>query len=142
LPHDPPMIINRPARAGPPLSMAVLWLALLLVAAFPAAAANPVSQPSSQPTDQDWARDAVRAGSLRPLTEILGRLEKEFDGQVVEIELERQGNRLVYEIEMLSLKGHLIELVYDARNGALVSVHGRGLEAARREASPLTGVRP
>ena len=94
------------------------------------------------PADQDWARDAVRAGNLKPLADILRRLEAEFLGQVIEIELERHRGRPVYEIELLSPRGHMIELVYDAVTGHLLQAQGPGLDAARRQASPLTRLVP
>ncbi len=93
-------------------------------------------------SDHDWARDAVRSGTLIPLTDILRRMEAEFLGQVIEIELESKRGRLVYEIDLLSPRGHTIELVYDATTGHLLQAEGRGLEAARRQASPLTRMLP
>ncbi len=93
-------------------------------------------------SDHDWARDAVRSGTLIPLTDILSRMEAEFLGQVIEIELESKRGRLVYEIDLLSPRGHTIELVYDATTGHLLQAEGRGLEAARRQASPLTRMLP
>ncbi|MCU0931537.1 MAG: hypothetical protein MUE43_06980 [Serpentinimonas sp.] len=92
--------------------------------------------------DHDWARDAVRSGDIRPLTDILQVLERDFLGQVVEIELERSTRSVVYEIELLSPKGHLVELAYDARTGQLVRAEGRGLESARRPVRPSSGVHP
>lgn len=94
--------------------------------------ASPGAVPRS---DHDWARDAVRAGEIRSLAEILKRLEREFHGQVVEIELERErdAGRIVYEIELLAPSGHVIELVYDARTGVLVRASGRELDKARRQ---------
>ena len=93
-------------------------------------------------SDHDWARDAVRSGTLIPLTDILRRMEAEFLGQVIEIELESKRGRLVYEIDLLSPLGHTIELVYDATTGHLLQAEGRGLEAARRQASQLTRMLP
>ena len=85
--------------------------------------------------DHDWARDAVRAGEIRSLVEILERLEREFHGQVVEIELERERERIVYEIELLTPAGHVIELTYDARTGVLLEAEGHDLDKARRQAA-------
>jgi uncharacterized membrane protein YkoI len=92
--------------------------------------------------DHEWALDAVRGGEIRPLTEILQRLEREFAGQVVEIELKRSANNVVYVIELLSPKGHLVELAYDARSGQLLSAEGRGLSSARRAERAAAGVNP
>jgi uncharacterized membrane protein YkoI len=66
----------------------------------------------------------------------LQRLEREFVGQVLEIELERKESQVVYEITMMSPAGYLIEIVYDGKTGALVSATGERLHDARRQASP------
>jgi hypothetical protein len=130
--------------------LASLLLVLLALSApgLPILTAGPAhasadTTPHKPPiSDHDWARDAVRSGTLMPLTGILRRMEAEFLGQVLEIELEKKSGRLVYEIDLLSPRGHTIELVYDATTGHLLRAEGRGLEAARRQASPLTRMLP
>ena len=86
-----------------------------------------LSMPALAPAsdDHEEARRAVARGELKPLSEILARLEKEFEGQVLEVELERhRGNRLVYEIELLTPDGRVLEIKYDGRTGERLSVRG------------------
>lgn len=118
------------------------WLLALMAFMFPALALPSTLAPRTGSIEQDWARDAVRSGSLRPLTDILKLLEREFLGQVVEIELDREGGRLVYEIELMTLKGHIVQLTYEATSGALLSVRGRGVENARRQSPAAKGLLP
>lgn len=66
---------------------------------------------------QDTARKAVEQGELMPLSRILGRVEEEFPGRVVEVELERRRGRFVYEIEVLQQGGRVVKLLYDGRTG-------------------------
>lgn len=115
-------------------AVAAIVSVLLLLAGTPLRASAP-ERPPAQTEDHDWARDAVRAGQIRPLTEILRRVESEFDGQVLEVELERDDGTIVYEIEFLTPRGHVIELTYDARSGTLIATEGRGVEQARRTAT-------
>lgn len=76
--------------------------------------------------DHSEARRAVQRGELKPLSEILLRIEKEFDGRVLEVALDRQrDNRLVYEIELLTPDGRVLELRYDGRTGERLSVRGQ-----------------
>lgn len=76
--------------------------------------------------DHEAARRAVERGELKPLSEILARIEKEFDGRVLEVELERhRENRLVYEIELLTPDGRVLEIRYDGRTGERLSVRGQ-----------------
>jgi hypothetical protein len=118
------------------------WLAALAWAlSWPAAAAGPTDAPAPR-KDHDWALQAVRAGEIRSVADIVQRLEREFLGHVLEIELDRERGRIVYEIELLAPSGHVLELVYDARTAVLVSARGQGLDGARRQAGALGAVRP
>ncbi len=68
--------------------------------------------------DHDRARRAVQAGEVLPLQEVLSRLARRQPGQVLEVELERESGRWVYEIKLLQPDGRLRKLQVDARNGA------------------------
>jgi uncharacterized membrane protein YkoI len=83
--------------------------------------------------EQDWARDAVRDGEIRPLTEVLKRVERDFSGRIVQIELNRQSDQLIYQIELMSTQGHIVELLYDARTAVLISANGRDVDSLRRQ---------
>lgn len=73
--------------------------------------------------DQNEARRAVARGELRPLSEILAAISKEFGGQVIDVELEREDSgALVYEIEVLTTDGRVLELEYDGRTGRRISL--------------------
>jgi len=41
---------------------------------------------------------------------------------VLEVDLEREGGRYLYEIEILLTDGHVVELTYDAATGRLLEV--------------------
>ena len=73
--------------------------------------------PASADETQEMARRAVERGELMPLSKILERVEKEFPGRVVEVELDRDGGRFIYEIEVLQAGGRVVELRYDGRTG-------------------------
>lgn len=74
------------------------------------------------PTDFDRALDAVRAGEIRPLGEIIRRVEREFGGRAIETELETDRGRWVYEIEILTADGRLFEIDVDAVTGETIEV--------------------
>lgn len=82
--------------------------------------------------DHDRARRAVEAGEILPLARIVAIAEASFEGRMVDVELEKDDGRFVYELELLTTAGHVIELTYDARTGALLETEGRGVDAARR----------
>lgn len=120
------------------LVLAAAW-ALVVLASAAHARQDAAPPPSS---DHDWALQAVRAGEIRSVADILQRLEREFIGHVLEIELERDRDRIVYEVELLSASGHVLKLVYDARTAVLISARGLGLDGARRQSGALGWVRP
>lgn len=78
-------------------------------------------------SDHDRARAAVQAGQVLPLKTVLERLEREHPGQVLEVELERDGSRWVYELKLLQSGGRLARLKLDAGTGEMLS---------RRERAP------
>lgn len=70
------------------------------------------------------ARVLSRAGEIKPLNDILLNVKKEIPGTVLEVELERKHNKLVYEIEILQSQGSVKEVYVDARTGEIISIKG------------------
>ncbi len=87
--------------------------------------------------DHDRARQALEAGEVLPLKTVLDRVEREYPGQIMEVELDREDGRWVYEVKILRTGGALLKLKVDARNGALLGRKERNA-AGRRE----TGEKP
>lgn len=79
-----------------------------------------VSPPVLADSEQDRARAAVQAGKVLPLKTLLERLEREHPGQVLEVELEQDDGRWIYEIKLLQPGGRLIKLELDAASGAVL----------------------
>lgn len=90
------------------------WCALLAVltglAALPAWADG----------DHDRARQAVRSGQVLPLPAVLEQLAREVPGQVLEVELEQDGGRWIYEIKLLQPGGQLAKLKLDAQTAQVL----------------------
>lgn len=76
----------------------------------------------ASPKDHDQARAALEAGEIRPLTEILAKASAEVPGDVVEVELEREHGRWIYELKIISPDGRLLEVEMDASDASLVEV--------------------
>jgi len=74
--------------------------------------------------DHDAARKAFERGEILPLSDILKRLQKTAPGEVLEVELEREDGRLIYEIEILERSGRVLEYEIDARTGDILKVEG------------------
>ncbi len=72
--------------------------------------------------DHDEALSAVERREALPVTRIIGIAQGAVPGEIVEIELEREHNRLVYEVKILARSGRVREIEIDARSGAVLQV--------------------
>jgi len=102
--HNDPM----PLRLRPLLTLLLPALAL---------AATPLPAAASGRHDHDQARAAVKAGDILPLPQVLDRVARTHPGQVLEVELEREDGRWIYELRVLQPTGALLKLDVDARTG-------------------------
>ena len=72
--------------------------------------------------DHDRVRAARDAGRALPLVDLLARVQTEYPGaEVLEVKIEEEHGRLVYEIKLLRPGGRLAELYYDAATGQPVA---------------------
>lgn len=70
--------------------------------------------------DHEQARRLREAGDILPLETILQRAQARHPGRVLEVELESEHGRHVYEIEILDAQGVVQELYVDAHSGELL----------------------
>lgn len=76
--------------------------------------------------DHELARQALERGQVLPLRTVLEKVEREYQGQVLKVEFERDDGRFIYEIRLLQNDGRMAKLKVDA-------VDGRVLKAKRKE---------
>lgn len=84
--------------------------------------------------DDDW-RDLhrqVERGEIRPLGEILDTLSHHWFGDVIDVELERDGGKVIYEIELLGPQGQVVEFEIDARTGEVLEIEGQNIREMER----------
>lgn len=76
--------------------------------------------------DQPWEslHGEVRRGEVVPLETILDWLETHYIGDVLEVEVEREGGYVEYEIKLLGPQGQVVEFEFDGQNGQLMSIEG------------------
>ena len=89
------------------------WLAVALVALASLAQAD-------DDKDQDRIRDAVRSGEVMPFDLLRQQLQKSHPGDVLELEIEREHGRWIYEIKLLQPDGRIVKLEVDARSGEVL----------------------
>lgn len=96
-------------------------------------------------SDHERARLALESGEVQPLRAILENIEREYPGQVMEIELERESENKrastyeenrnnaewIYKIRLLRKGGLLIKLKVRARDGRILGIKERPNPAYR-----------
>jgi uncharacterized membrane protein YkoI len=65
--------------------------------------------------DHDEARRALKSGLVRPLEEILAEVKKTIEGDIIEIEFDKEGEDYIYELEIIRPDGRLVEIKVDAK---------------------------
>lgn len=70
--------------------------------------------------EHEEARRALEQGLVRPLEQIIVEARKHVEGDLIEVELEREGDRYIYELEFIQPSGQIIELQLDAKTMAIV----------------------
>jgi uncharacterized membrane protein YkoI len=72
--------------------------------------------------DYERAREALERGEVLPLGSILALVEGEIDARVIEVEFEQEDDQYVYEFELITPDGRLLEARADAVTGRILSV--------------------
>lgn len=94
----------------------MLVAGLVLVPAVPAES----DTLSMAELDADQVRQLRQAGDIMPLETLLQQIRQDYPGRVIEIELEEEHDRYVYEMEIVDDAGLVWELYFDARTGELL----------------------
>ncbi|MBS0291645.1 MAG: PepSY domain-containing protein [Proteobacteria bacterium] len=76
--------------------------------------------------DHDIARQALQQGQVLPLRQVLDKVEREYQGQVLKIEFERDDGRYVYDIRLLQRDGRMAKLKVDAVDGRVLKIKRKG----------------
>jgi len=83
------------------------------------------------PRDHDLARQALEAGEILPLSTVMARVERDYPGQILEVELERKDGQWIYEIKLIRRGGGMAKLKLDARDASLLEIRDRGFKPGR-----------
>ena len=78
--------------------------------------------------DHDRARQALLAGKVLSLRDVLDKVMADYPGEPVEIEFEEEDGVYEYEIKMLQPAGNIIKLKVDASTGEVIGLKGRGVQ--------------
>lgn len=68
----------------------------------------------------DEVRQLMEAGDIMPLETLLQDIRQDYPGRIIEIELDEEDDRYVYELEIVDEGGVVWELHLDAGTGELL----------------------
>jgi uncharacterized membrane protein YkoI len=98
--------------------VAAMLVAAALVAAVPAAARDRDDHRRDEHR-RDEVRRAVEAGEIKSLAEILATVRGQLPGEIAGVDIEREGDRWLYEFRVIDSKGRLFDAYIDARSGEI-----------------------
>ena len=72
--------------------------------------------------DHERAGGALARGEILPLSQILDSIAAVQPGRVIEVELEYSDDRYIYEVELATPEGRLIEVEVEAATGTILEL--------------------
>ncbi len=105
--------MNKPMPIRP--RHAALAAAMFLMALQPALAQEDDPEP-----DHELARQALQRKEILPLDQVLAAIRDRVPGEIVEIELEREKDRWIYEVEIIDETGRMRDVLVDAKNAEII----------------------
>ena len=90
---------------------------LLLFLVLAVGTISPSLADADRELDADTVRKWVEAGKVLPLEELLERHRQRIPGRLLDLEVEREHGRIVYELEVVDEQGQVQEIYLDAQTG-------------------------
>jgi len=72
--------------------------------------------------DVDRVRELRSTASILPLSQILSTVEEKYPGTLLEVELEEERGKVIYEMQLLGKDKIVHKIKVDAENGKILSV--------------------
>lgn len=98
------------------------YLRRLAVAGLAACALGAGGALHADEGDHELARQALEQGKVLPLRTVLDKVEREYQGQALKVEFERDDGRFVYKIRLLQSDGRMAKLKVDAMDGRVLGI--------------------
>ena len=79
-----------------------------------------VAGPGLAESDHDLAREAASRREILPLATVMQDISDRYSATPLEVELEREHGRYVYEFELITPEGRMLEVLVDAATGEIL----------------------
>ncbi|WP_342348550.1 PepSY domain-containing protein [uncultured Nitrospira sp.] len=80
--------------------------------------------PPAYPDDDIPGYQQLKA-EVVPVEQLFQKVQKEFEGIILELELEEEALRWVYEVKLLTPQGNVLKIDYDAKTMTVLTVKGQ-----------------
>ncbi|HNP60446.1 MAG TPA: PepSY domain-containing protein [Nitrospirales bacterium] len=80
--------------------------------------------PPAYPDDDIPGYQQLKA-EVVPVEQLFQKVQKEFEGIILELELEEENLRWIYEVKLLTPQGNVLKIDYDAKTMAVLMVKGQ-----------------
>ena len=90
---------------------------LCLFLALAVGATSPAPANADREPDRETVRRWVEEGRVLPLEELLARHRERITGRLLDLEVEREHGRIIYELEVVDIEGRVHEIYLDAQSG-------------------------
>ncbi len=74
--------------------------------------------------DHDAAHEALLRAEVLPLAQVLAQVEAQFAARLIEVEFEQKAGQYIYDFELITVDGQIIEVEVDAATGQVLKVEG------------------
>ena len=81
-----------------------------------------LGRPTWADDTQDRALAAVAAGEIQPLDAIEALVAEQMTGEVIDVELDQNDSKWIYELKVRDTQGKLVELDVDAKTGEILKI--------------------
>lgn len=90
-----------------------------------ASGAGAIARNTDGDDDLDDVHEAVERGEIQPLSVLRHSVEQAYAGDIIGIDVEREGGRWLYEFKIVNREGRLLEVQVDASTATILKVENK-----------------
>ncbi|MGL4270133.1 MAG: PepSY domain-containing protein [Plesiomonas sp.] len=99
--------------------------------------ADPLPELELDDDVQDTALAATQAGLIQPYSKLLQQVEQDFNGRIIEVELDEDDGIWEYELKLLGATNNVVKVKYNATTLKILKIKGHDLDSVLRRGVEL-----
>lgn len=118
---------------------AVIMAAIMVIGLLSAqTGADPLPELELDDDVQDTALAATQAGLIQPYSKLLQQVEQDFNGRIIEVELDEDDGIWEYELKLLGAANNVVKVKYNATTLKILKIKGHDLDSVLRRGVDLS----